>query len=220
MNFAVACATTVLWCTSCADGGTSPVLTVSAAGISLNFNSEPFGYGSADNKSAATLPAPPSRGGGTLTGSSISSGGDFTPKKNCGTIGTSGKNFTRGVRITPAGNVRSTPTGGTRSGILHTETDTSTGEAGVMMASLSLASSYAPAINLSPTSLTFSSQPVNTTSEAQIVTLTNTGNASLTFTLKSVTGANASEFTQNNTCGSSRRGFVAISCHMNLTFCA
>ncbi len=88
------------------------------------------------------------------------------------------------------------------------------------MASLSLASSYAPAINLSPTSLTFSSQPVNTTSEAQIVTLTNTGNASLTFTLKSVTGANASEFTQNNTCGSSRRGFVAISCHMNLTFCA
>ena len=59
----------------------------------------------------------------------------------------------------------------------------------------------APVVSLSPTSLNFASQAVGATSAFQIITLTNTGNASLTFTSKSVTGTNASDFSQPNNCG-------------------
>ena len=64
----------------------------------------------------------------------------------------------------------------------------------------------APAASLSPTSLTFASQAVGATSAAQTVTLNNTGNAALSITSIALTGANASDFAQTNTCGSSRSG--------------
>ena len=59
----------------------------------------------------------------------------------------------------------------------------------------------APVASLSPSSLTFASQAVGTTSAAQTVTLNNTGNAALTITSIALTGTNASDFAQTNTCG-------------------
>ena len=56
-----------------------------------------------------------------------------------------------------------------------------------------------PAVTLSPTSLTFSTQLIFTTSPAQQVTLTNTGAGVLTINQISVTGA----FSQTNNCPSS-----------------
>jgi hypothetical protein len=61
----------------------------------------------------------------------------------------------------------------------------------------------APAASIAPGSLAFGNQTINTTSAAQTVTLTNTGNAALSIAGITVTGTNASDFTQTNTCGSS-----------------
>ena len=60
-----------------------------------------------------------------------------------------------------------------------------------------------PALNLSPVSVSFGSQPAQTSSSPASVTLTNTGNATLSITSLAVTGINASDFAQTNTCGSS-----------------
>jgi hypothetical protein len=58
----------------------------------------------------------------------------------------------------------------------------------------------APAVSLNPTSLNLGSVAVGTTSAAQSATLTNSGTADLTISAISVTGANASDFAQTNTC--------------------
>ncbi len=75
-----------------------------------------------------------------------------------------------------------------------------------------------PVVSFLPTSLTFSSQTVGTTSAAQTVTLTNSGGSTLTITSIGFTGPNASEFTQtsNSTCGSSLA--ADSSCTINVTF--
>ncbi|MGO9269953.1 MAG: choice-of-anchor D domain-containing protein [Terriglobia bacterium] len=70
----------------------------------------------------------------------------------------------------------------------------------------------APSVSLSPSSLSFSTQIVGTTSAAQGVTLSNTGNAAL-----SISGIAASgDFAQSDTCGSSVG--AAASCTINVTF--
>ena len=61
----------------------------------------------------------------------------------------------------------------------------------------------APVASIAPGSLAFGNQTINTTSTAQTVTLTNTGNAALSIAGITVTGTNASDFAQTNTCGSS-----------------
>jgi len=58
----------------------------------------------------------------------------------------------------------------------------------------------APGISLSPSTLPFGNQLVNTTSSAQTVTITNTGSASLTVSGVSVTGTDSAQFAQTNTC--------------------
>ena len=57
----------------------------------------------------------------------------------------------------------------------------------------------APVVSLSPTSLNFGSMYVNKTTPAQKVTLTNTGNSTLSITSIAASG----DFAQTNTCGSS-----------------
>src|SRR6185369_10740204 len=52
----------------------------------------------------------------------------------------------------------------------------------------------APAVTLSPVSLNFGSQVINTTSAAQAFTLTNTGTAALTISNVTIAGANAGDF--------------------------
>ena len=69
-----------------------------------------------------------------------------------------------------------------------------------------------PAVSLSPTSLAFFGQVLGTSSPAQRVSLTNTGNASLT-----ITGIVASgDFTQTNSC--SAPVAPSASCAINVTF--
>jgi len=70
----------------------------------------------------------------------------------------------------------------------------------------------APAVSLSPTSLSFGNQPVGTPSAAQPVTLTNSGTAALTITSIAATG----DYSETNTCGSSLA--AGAKCTINVTF--
>jgi hypothetical protein len=73
-----------------------------------------------------------------------------------------------------------------------------------------------PAASPSPTSLTFAQQTVGTTSAPQVVTLTNTGSATLTIASFGVNGANAGDFGETNNCPAS---LVAnANCQVNVTF--
>ena len=71
-------------------------------------------------------------------------------------------------------------------------------------------------VSFSPTSLTFPQEGVGSTSSAQSVTLSNTGNSSLSISSITITGINASDFVQTNTCGSSVA--VGASCTISVTF--
>jgi len=61
----------------------------------------------------------------------------------------------------------------------------------------------APVSAVSPTSLAFGNQRRGTTSAARTVTISNTGTARMAITGITVTGANANQFTQTTTCGTS-----------------
>ncbi|HET8905604.1 MAG TPA: choice-of-anchor D domain-containing protein, partial [Ktedonobacterales bacterium] len=77
----------------------------------------------------------------------------------------------------------------------------------------------APAVTLSPTSLTFGGQTINTTSGAQVITLTNSGNAALSITSIGLTGTNAADFAQTNTCPTGATTLAAgASCTIAVTF--
>ena len=158
-----------------------------------------------------------STGSGTLTISSIITSGDFSQKNNCGTSVAAGENCTVSVVFTP------TETG-TKSGTLSIADDASGSPVtvtlngtGVAVAVASLPGNQdAPLISLSPTSLTFASRAVGSTSTAQTVTLTNSGNAALSVTSLAFTGTNAGDFAETHTCGSS----VAAggNCTVSVTF--
>jgi FtsP/CotA-like multicopper oxidase with cupredoxin domain len=81
-----------------------------------------------------------------------------------------------------------------------------------------------PTFTVSPATVAFPNQAINTTSAAQTVTVTNTGTVPLPITNVNITGANARRFAQTNTCGAG--GFrpfpnnlaVGASCTVNVTF--
>ena len=77
-------------------------------------------------------------------------------------------------------------------------------------------SASAPIATVSPTSLTFSTQPIGTRSTAKIVTLKNTGTAILNITRIAITGPNNRDFVQTHTCGSSLA--VGASCTIRVKF--
>ena len=66
---------------------------------------------------------------------------------------------------------------------------------------------------LSTTSLAFQTQPVGVASQSQYVSLTNTGTSALTITGFTVTGANASSFVFQNSCGTSVAAGASCTIH-------
>jgi chitodextrinase len=70
-------------------------------------------------------------------------------------------------------------------------------------------------IAISPSSLNFGNQGINTTSAPQTVIVTNNGNQVLTISI-GITGTNASDFSQTNNCGVSLA--PSASCNVNVTF--
>jgi hypothetical protein len=81
-----------------------------------------------------------------------------------------------------------------------------------------------PTYSVSPTSVSFPNQAINTTSAAQTVTLTNTGTVPLTISNIAINGTNANRFAETSTCGATTfRPFPAnlaagASCTISTTF--
>ena len=73
-----------------------------------------------------------------------------------------------------------------------------------------------PVVHLSPASLTFTAQASSTQSAAQTVTLTNIGNAPLSFTGTGISISGGADFSQTNTCGTSVA--AGSNCVISVTF--
>jgi hypothetical protein len=71
-------------------------------------------------------------------------------------------------------------------------------------------------ITLSPRSLAFGNQKINTSSAAKPVTVTNTSAKAVSITSVALTDSAAGQFAQTNTCGKSLAGHAT--CKINVTF--
>jgi hypothetical protein len=74
----------------------------------------------------------------------------------------------------------------------------------------------ATAIQLSPLSVSFGTQPVGTTSLSQTITLSNKSDAAVSITAISITGVDANDFHQTHTCGTTVAS--GASCFIKVTF--
>lgn len=140
-------------------------------------------------------------GSSPLAISSITAGGDFAESDSCGTSVPAAASCTFSVTFIPSA-------AGPRSGSILIQ-DNAAGSPHVINLN---GSGSGPAAALSPASLAFSAQPVGTSSAAQAVTLTNTGNATLNVSNIQITG----DFAQINSCPSTLAS--NSSCTLNVTF--
>jgi hypothetical protein len=101
---------------------------------------------------------------------------------------------------------------GTRNGSVTINDNASGSPHNVSLRGTGAGVATAPVAAVSPGTLTFSGQLLGTTSAAQPVTLSNTGNAALTITSISISG----DFSQTNNCGVSVA--ASGSCTINVTF--
>lgn len=137
----------------------------------------------------------------TSIGFSGANSGDFAQTNTCGSSVAAGASCATNVTFTPTES-------GTRTATLTTTDNSANSPQTVALTG----AGTQPAVTLSPTSLTFSTQVVFTTSKAQTVTLTNTGTGTLTISSIAVTG----QFSQTNTCGTSIA--PGASCAISVTF--
>jgi hypothetical protein len=140
-------------------------------------------------------------GSSPLAISSIVVSGDFAELDNCGTSVPAAGSCTFSVTFTPSA-------AGVRSGSVVIQ-DNAAGATHVLNLS---GLGFGAGAALNPASLTFSAQPVGTSSAAQAVTFTDTGNATLNISTIQVTG----DFAQINNCPASLA--PASSCAINVTF--
>lgn len=81
---------------------------------------------------------------------------------------------------------------------------------------VSAAALVAPVVSLSPASLSFADQQVNTTSATSTVTLTNSGDATLIISGITVSGTDSGDFALSHTCPSTLA--AGASCTIRVTF--
>ncbi len=176
--------------------GTGAAPAVSLSPTSLTFSSRAVGTSS--SAQSVTLK---NTGKAALRISSIKTSGDFSQTNSCSASVTVGASCTIRVTFKPT-------TAGTRTGAV-----TITDNASPATQTVSLTGTgRGPVVSLSPTSLTFPSQAVGTSSSPQSVTLKNTGNATLSITSIRASG----DFSQTHTCGSTVA--ASASCTLSVTF--
>jgi len=162
---------------------------VTVSPSSLSFPTQVLGTPSAPQVVTLTNRAPNSL---TITniGFTGTNMADFSQTDNCGTALSGNSSCTINVTFTPKGiNNRAANL---------VITDSAPGGSQTVPITAT-----ATAASLSPTSLTFASQVVGTTSAPQVVTLTNvSGGSTITITGITTTGTNATDFAQTSTCAS------------------
>ncbi|WP_263373408.1 choice-of-anchor D domain-containing protein [Granulicella aggregans] len=165
------------------------------AAIVLNPASTNFGTVTLGSASMAQNVTISNTGGVAATLQGVSISGDFTVSTNtCESSLASQTGCTVGIVFTPT-------VSGKRTGVL-----TVTDSVGTQTAALTGVGASAATDGLSPLALTFAPQQLNTTSAAQVVTLTNTGDNALTLISALVTSG---DFAASSACGSSLIGHAS-----------
>jgi hypothetical protein len=180
--------------------GISPVASLSPTAI-------PFGIRTINTSGAAVVATLRNIGNATMTISSVVITGtnavDFARTTTCGASLTAGASCTISVTFGPATTgVKAATVSVTDNapGSPHTIALTGTGTA----------------VTVAPASLIFGSQPVGTSSQAQVVTVTNVGTTTLTSLVISMTGANTTDFGETTTCSATLA--ARSSCTISVTF--
>jgi len=176
--------------------GTGLAAVASLSATSLTFSGQALSTQSASQTLTLT-----NTGSVALAPLAISASGDFAQTNTCAGSVAPSASCVISVTFTPTAV-------GARSGVL-----TLTDNALNSPQSVSLSGTgQAPLVSLSATSLTFSGQTVSTQSAPQTITLTNTGN----LTLSSLTIARTGNFAETNTCPASLA--AGASCTISVTF--
>jgi len=179
--------------------GTGLAATMSVAPTTLSFGNQNL-----NTTSAAQTVTLTNSGTGALVISSIVASAPYSQTNTCPASIAAGANCTISVTFTPASS-------GSLPGTI-TVTDNATGSPQSIALS---GTGVAPNASFSPTSLAFANQILNTTSAAQSVTLTNTGNAVLSIT--SIVAS--AQYSQTNNCPASPATLAANgSCTISVTF--
>jgi hypothetical protein len=160
------------------------------------------------NQTVGTTSAPKTitltnSGSQELSIANISVSGDFAQTNSCGSTLAAGASCLVSVTFTPK-------SAGTRNGSIAFSDNAAASPQSVTLTGTGVAASAV--VSLSPGSLNFGSQTVGTTSSSQAVTLSNTGNATLSISGITVSG----DFGQANNCGSSLG--AGNSCSIYVTF--
>jgi phosphatidylethanolamine-binding protein (PEBP) family uncharacterized protein len=167
-----------------------------STGVTVSPSSVAFGNQAVGAASSARPVTLTNAGSSALSITSIAvlgvNASDFAQSNNCGSSVAAGANCTINVTFKPS-------VAGSRSTALAI-TDNATGSP----QSVSLSGTgVSTGVTLSPSSVAFGNQSLGAASSAHTVTLTNSGNSTLTVSSIAVFGTNASDFTENNTCGTS-----------------
>jgi hypothetical protein len=169
--------------------GTAPIASVSPS--SLAFAGQAVG-----STSAAQTVTLTNTGTAALSISSIAltgaNPGDFAQTNGCGSSVAAGAKCSISVTFKPTAS-------GSRAAAVNL-TDNSSGSPQTVSL---IGTGVPPIVSLSPTSLTFGNEPVDTTSSPLAVNLNNAGNAALNITSTAITGPNAIDFIEDDSCSSS-----------------
>jgi photosystem II stability/assembly factor-like uncharacterized protein len=138
----------------------------------------------------------------TITGFQVI--GPFTQTNNCGGSLNSGSTCTVNVSFAPT-------TAGTFQGSLIVSSNTNSAAIALSGTGLGV-----PNVQLGSSAITFSTQPVGLKSAGQSLTLTNSGDASLTNIAISIGGTNSTDFSQSTTCGTTLA--AGANCTISIVF--
>ncbi|UWZ84576.1 choice-of-anchor D domain-containing protein [Occallatibacter riparius] len=186
------------------------VAEVSFSPSTVNFNGVQVGSTSASQTITLT-----NSGTGTLNIASIGltgpDPGDFAQTNNCPAALTSGLSCTINATFTPTA-------AGTRGATITVTDNAANNPQGVPLSGTGQAVT-APIVSLSPTSLTFASQNVGTSSAPQTITLSNVGTGPLYISSIAIAGTNPGDFSSTNTCPSGTNSLdVNASCTISVTY--
>ena len=188
-----------------------PTGTASVAPTSLGFGDQLVG-----SNSAVQVVTVSNSGPGALVVAGVSfvglNGTDFSQTNNCETTLASGSSCTINVIFTPAA------MGPRAVDLTFMTSDPANTQLYVPLSG----NGISPVLGLTPTALLFGNQPVNVSSTTPLtVTVSNSaGTAPLTITSIGIAGANATDFSQTQTCSTTLPATIAVgaSCTINVSF--
>ena len=188
-------------------GGSSDAFVVKIIPVaSLSQASLTFANQAVGSTSAAQVTTLTNERNTPLNIAGISANGDFAETDNCGASLAAGMTCTINVTFTPTFPLN-------RVGSITMTDDASNSPQTVALSGIGVG----PAVTLSGGSL--GNQLVTTSSTAQMVSLTNSGNAPLTISSIAIGGTNSGDFAQTNTCPGSNATLAAnANCSINVTF--